>query len=773
MFDWLRSKLAKPPGADNASATTGLPEPAVAATPASAPEPVPSAPEPTSALAFHRAGRLEEAEQAALELLAADACDLEGLQVRGLLAIDRGRPAEALRSIEAAVALAPARADLQLALGRALAALGRRPAATVAFQRAHELQPGSGEPLLQLALLALAKGREDEALNQLSAAVKVEPGLAGAHFHLGTLLRSRGQLDAAEAHYRRAVAARPDHAEALADLGALLKERGRIDEAARHLTEAVRLKPGLSSAAYNLGMLRIDQRRWGDAAAMLRASLAVDPKQADAQYWLANATMGLGDPAGARKAYQAAIRLNGNYVQARWGDAMAQIPAVALTDAEQQAAAPAFAREIVKLKAWFRSHRAAESYRAVGAQQPYYLAYIPLDHRAALADYGGLCTSLMAGWAKQVGVPAAVATVGSKCRVGIVSAHVHSHSVWHAILRGWIDHLDPKQFELHVFHTGAGRDAETESAARRVARLHHGVGDWTAWAKAISDSRLDVLIYPEIGMDATTVRLASLRLARRQLASWGHPITTGLPTIDGFISAAAFEPAGAAAHYTEALITLPRLGCCYRPFGIAPIRANPAAWGIAPEDRVLLCAGTPFKYAPRDDALLVDIARRCSPCKLVFFRAEPEPLSALLEGRLRRAFEAAGLRFEDCVRFIPWQAQAAFFGLLDRADVYLDSVGFSGFNTTMQAVERGTPVVAFEGAFMRGRFASAILRQAGLDEWVADSPEAYARCVERLCADRGLRDDVRGQVAARRAGLFDDRATVAALAEQLTSLAAA
>lgn len=185
------------------------------------------------------------------------------------------------------------------------------------------------------------------------------------------------------------------------------------------------------------------------------------------------------------------------------------------------------------------------------------------------------------------------------------------------------------------------------------------------------DARLDILIYPEIGMDATTVRLSALRLAPKQLASWDHPITTGLPTIDGFVSAQAFEPEQAAAHYAEKLIVLPRLGCAYRAYDTVPARVDLASLSIAPGDRVLLCAGNPFKYAPRDDALLVDIARRCSPCKLVFFGEAGDAKPAMLEKRLRSAFDAAEVSFDRHVRFIPWQTQGAFFGLLRQADVLL------------------------------------------------------------------------------------------------------
>ena len=88
----------------------------------------------------------------------------------------------------------------------------------------------------------------------------------------------------------------------------------------------------------------------------------------------------------------------------------------------------------------------------------------------------------------------------------------------------------------------------------------------------------------------------------------------------------------------------------------------------------------------------------------------------------------------------------------------------------MQAIERGTPVVAWEGEFMRGRFASGILRQMGLDEWVASSHEGYAALVEKLCTNKALRDSVKHQISARRSLIFNSPTAVAAFAQEVTSL---
>jgi predicted O-linked N-acetylglucosamine transferase (SPINDLY family) len=257
-----------------------------------------------------------------------------------------------------------------------------------------------------------------------------------------------------------------------------------------------------------------------------------------------------------------------------------------------------------------------------------------------------------------------------------------------------------------------------------------------------------------------------------QAASWGHPETTGLPTIDYFLSAAGLEPPGAEANYSEQLVRLPNLGCWVEP---EPAQARPpdlAAWGIEPGVPLLLCPGSPFKYAPEQDRVLAEIARRLGRCRLLFFSYRTGALSRRLQARLRAAFAAHGVEFERCARFVPWQERDAFYGLLGRADAYLDTLGFSGFNTALQAIQCGLPVVALEGRFLRGRLASGILRRIGLHELVAADEAQYVELALRLAGDPGYRDSVRARIVAQRPVLFGDAAPIRALEDFLDGAAA-
>jgi predicted O-linked N-acetylglucosamine transferase (SPINDLY family) len=100
---------------------------------------------------------------------------------------------------------------------------------------------------------------------------------------------------------------------------------------------------------------------------------------------------------------------------------------------------------------------------------------------------------------------------------------------------------------------------------------------------------------------------------------------------------------------------------------------------------------------------------------------------------------------------------------MQQADVFLDTPGFSGFNTALQAIDCGLPVLAWEGRFLRGRLASGILRRIGLDELVADTEEAYAEKAVRLAQDAAYWGEVRSRMIAARAPLHGDTAPVRAL----------
>jgi predicted O-linked N-acetylglucosamine transferase (SPINDLY family) len=124
--------------------------------------------------------------------------------------------------------------------------------------------------------------------------------------------------------------------------------------------------------------------------------------------------------------------------------------------------------------------------------------------------------------------------------------------------------------------------------------------------------------------------------------------------------------------------------------------------------------------------------------------------------RLRTAFADAGLRFEDHVVELPWLSKGRFASLMMQADAYLDTIGFSGFNSAMQAIECGLPVVTREGKYLRGRLASGILRRIELAETIAGTGEEFVDLCVLLGRDDALRAHSRTRVLRSREAAYRD-----------------
>jgi predicted O-linked N-acetylglucosamine transferase (SPINDLY family) len=665
--------------------------------------------------------------------------------------------------LRAALQAKPDFAEAMVVLASILEARADTAGALQSLQRALALRPHYALALRNMGMLLCRLQRWPDAADTLQRAAAAEPGNPEAHYWLGNAMVRLQRPEEAEAAYRTAIARQPDFAEAWCNLGNVLADRGLRDEAGRCLEQALHIRPEYADAHVGLGNVYAGTGRLEAAVDCYRRALALDARIADAEVNLGNVLMDLGLWREALTHYDSALALSPNSVEARWARAMCHIPAVRAAHEQLAAIRAGFASELVSLERWFDGSRTEQGWKGVGVAQPFWLAYQEEDNRDLLQRYGRLCAKLMAPWQAQHAPAAAPRRAARPLRVGVVSQFFRDHSVWNAIIKGWFQQLDGAQFALQAFCLDPYQDAETRYARSRAARFEQGHAGLRQWTAAIQDAQPDVLIYPEIGMDPMSAKLASMRLAPVQAASWGHPETTGLPTIDYYLSAEAFEPAAAQAHYTERLIRLPRLGCFVQRGAVDALPLDRAKWGIEPGVPLIVCPGTPFKYAPEHDWVLAEIARQLGRCRMVFFEHRLAPLSAALRTRLVAEFARRGLAFERCATFVPWQSRAAFFGLLQAADVFLDTIGFSGFNTALQAVECSLPIVTREGRFLRGRLASGILKRIGMPDLVVKDEQQYVALALRLAQDAGYRAQVRRRMAAGVSLLYEDPAPIQAL----------
>ncbi|MEH2005157.1 DUF5672 family protein [Nostoc sp.] len=394
----------------------------------------------------------------------------------------------------------------------------------------------------------------------------------------------------------------------------------------------------------------------------------------------------------------------------------------------------------------------------IGRLTNFFLSYQAQNDIDLQRQYGNLVHEIMAVNYPQWVVPLSMPKLqpNDKIRIGYVSHYLHSYSgtLW---LTGWVRQSNHESFEIYCYYTGNETDPITQQFQEYSHVFQHIPHNLSAACEQIIADKLHILVFPEIGMNPQTMQMAGLRLAPVQCVAWGHPVTTGLPTIDYFLSSELMEPKNGQEHYSEKLIRLPNIGVSYPKPYIPPIIKNRSDFQLSDDAVIYLCCQAPFKYLPQYDFIFAEIAHRVPQAKFVFLRG------TLLQPRLKRAFAAIGLKSEDYCVFlsIPERLDYLMINLL--SDVYLDTFTWSGGNTTLEAIACNLPIVTCPGEFMRGRHSDSFLKMQGVTDTIAENEIEYIEIAVKLGLDPVWRRSIAEQMSQNHDRLFDDKACVAGL----------
>lgn len=354
------------------------------------------------------------------------------------------------------------------------------------------------------------------------------------------------------------------------------------------------------------------------------------------------------------------------------------------------------------------------AWEALVHYDPFFIAYAGRDVKPIMSRLMGLVSDV---WARDafplLTDPIEGRRRSGRVRVGYVGSRLtmFNGSRW---ALGWL-RGHGSEIETYAFNPYFREDEVSAVWRRNADHYFHLTQPTAEAAEFIRSQDLDFLIFTDIGMSGSTLQLSSLRLARCQLTSWGHPTTSGSPMIDGYLSSELMEPDNGDNHYSERLIRLPNAGLTYPRFTPVPSSKSAADFGL-PEHGFYLVPQLSSKILPDDDVLFREVGERGG--KPIVFLGMPEPhATRALEERLRNS--------QVPFLILPRQSVADYARLLQLADVVLDPVSWNGGNTTIEALAMGTPVVSMSGEFMRGRHGKAFLEMAGVKALNADSTERY------------------------------------------------
>ena len=325
----------------------------------------------------------------------------------------------------------------------------------------------------------------------------------------------------------------------------------------------------------------------------------------------------------------------------------------------------------------------------------------------------------------------------SRLKVAVVSAYFRDHTI--GLLNiGRLEKLDRTKIHLTVISAGDHRDSIADryrATADQFVVLPRDIIDAIG---VMSKLDIDLIMYADIGMDSLTQTLSYSRFAPIQLATWGHPDTTGSAEIDYYLSSEELEPTDGIDRYTEQVLKLKTLGLFYYKPEIPLSSRSRKAFDLPEESHFYGCPQTLFKFHPEFDAILAAILEADSEGELVLLEGRLPEWTQRLKKRFRRTLSEAGRR----VRFLPPMPRDDFLQLVQCMDVLLDSIHFGGGNSSIEAIAVGTPLVTIEGRYLRSRITSALYREIGFTQLIATHTEGYISLALRVVRDKKLRSEM-------------------------------
>lgn len=281
---------------------------------------------------------------------------------------------KAIKHVSFALELNPTHLQAHVDLGDSHLAVGDIPEALAEYHRARSIQERYAPAWDGIARAAEARGDDDEAIRNFKTAIELNPGFPNAALNLGDLYLRKARLREAVDLFLKAIEIRPNFAAAFNRLGVAYSRQKLANEAIAALRRAAELEKGNPWHPYTIGVIEMDLGYMGQALRDFDAAIRLDADYLEAYAAKARLLRRLGDftgavalleAAGMRPTEDAKLRREIDAlleeVRAQWErhDQLAWKQGAGAATAEEL-------RELARLRAEMGDHvRAAEALRVV------------------------------------------------------------------------------------------------------------------------------------------------------------------------------------------------------------------------------------------------------------------------------------------------------------------------------------------------------------------------------------------------------------------------
>ncbi|MHA1538947.1 MAG: tetratricopeptide repeat protein [Alphaproteobacteria bacterium] len=348
-----------------------------------------------------------------------------------------------------------------------------------------------------------------------------------------------------------------------------------------------------------------------------------------------------------------------------------------------------------------------------------------------------------------------------KIKLGILSNNLRKHSVGRLLFKTILA-LPKDIFEITILFTDRRTHADDittalEDFADQSFELYNNLNEkeYTKVYTALGNLGLDILFFPDIGMNVQTYFLAFGRFAPVQFTSWMHPVTSGIDTIDYFLSSKLFEVEGAQDHFTETLIAIDSsLQTLDKPV-VEAEKDLKSKLALRGGTKLYVCPQSLYKIHPDFDVILQGILEK-DPHSIIVLLSGAQPV---WDDFLKARFEKTLPEFAERIKFVPRGDAERYHGYIEMADVLLDPPHWGGGVTSMEAFAKGVPIVTKPSPYTRARLTQGFYKMMGIEDCIVSSDAEYVRLAVEIANDTALRSRLQKTILEKADILFENTAS--------------
>tara|TARA_Y100000590_G_scaffold23663_1_gene27078 strand:+ start:14857 stop:16782 length:1926 start_codon:yes stop_codon:yes gene_type:complete len=502
-----------------------------------------------------------------------------------------------------------------------------------------------------------------------------------------------GETDKAIEYYNKLLKLKPDHAEAYNNLATIFAGKGNIKSSIENYKIALNIKPNYLDALNNLGFILKSIGKINEASKYYDKAFKIDSK--DIRYAI-NASLLLPPITESIKSIKLSRE---NYLKG-----LKNLKKYKLTLLETG--------NIILPQTFFLSYHAKNNLNLARNTAKLYKKIIP-----------------SVSYSKK-----RKEETNKKIKIGFISQFLTDHTIG-KLFGGLIKNLNKQKFEIIIFHNLLTKLSKTkieiDNSANKVILLKSNLIDQQS---QIIEENLDILFFTDIGMSSITYFLALSRFAPVQVVTWGHPETTGMDTIDYFLSSTLLETKFSNKNYSEKLICLKDFPIFYElPKKIKLFKRKDL--NLPEKTRLYGCPQSLYKLHPNFDSILAKILEKDSDSFIVFIGGKGiiEYWIKTLKNRWSKNFPI----INEKVIFTKRLSLNEFISFCSCVDVLLDPIYFGGGNTFLESMAVGTPSITMPNSYLRSNITSAAYKQMKIkDPPIVNNSNEYVNLAINLAKNK-------------------------------------